>query len=483
MKSFRSTLVLLLIVAAVGGYIYVAERGPVAESGSEVLLRTDPNTVTTLSLQKSSTSAIQLRKIADNWTLTQNKPAVKEGPDMPADPDGSKSAADVPANPDAIRGVPADPDAVENLLKQVQLVQATSVMPADSARLKEFGLDKPQSSLTVQDAKIEFGAKPGSDPGNVYARIGDTIAVLPATLADSVAKPFGEWRDKAVLRVVLEETSQIVIQAPAVTATLLKTNDKTEDEASEWSILKPVGATADVSAVESFINELASAKTTKFLEDNPRSLERWGLDQPQVEMEVKTKNGTQKLLVGKKLKSGYAAQNSFSQVVFELPDATFALINRPLRAWRSKTVMKFDVADLTRLEVTARGTTRAYTQSDGKWQPGEKTEDAETANQAVLDMIIAAQNLSAQDFIDKSAASSAYGFDKPGVLLKMTSSSQSKPLTLQLAFPNDKVYARTATEDTFNATVYVLPQSVKATFKSALDKLFATPATPGEKKP
>ncbi|MDQ3814377.1 MAG: DUF4340 domain-containing protein [Armatimonadota bacterium] len=469
MKSFRSTLILLLLAALVGGYIYYAERGPIAESGSTVLLRTDPNVVSSLRLSQAGGKTVLLQKSGESWTVQQGQTAT---------------------------AVPADPDTVKGLLDQVQLVQSQNVVSNESARLKEYGLDKPQSSLTVTDTKIEFGAKPKFDSSKIYARVADQVALLPATLSDAVTKPFNDWRDKAVLRVKLEETSRLALKAPAVTAALEQTKEKTETESSEWKIAQPVDAVADASTVESFINQLSAAQAAKFLEDNPKSPAKWGLDKPQAQVEITTKDGARKLLVGKRLKDGYAAQNTFSPVVFQLPEATFGLINRPLRDWRSKTVLKFEMADLTQVEVTARGTTRTYTKKDDKWKAVNATAgDADATNQAVLDLLIAAQSLSAQDFIDKSGSPSTYAFDKPGVLLKLTSARQPGPLTLQLGFPGTKAYARSGTGDNFEPTVYVLPASAKESFKSALDKLFAPPpptpaaapslpsATPAANKP
>ncbi len=53
--------------------------------------------------------------------------------------------------------VPADADAVQNLLNDLQLVQAPQALADDPKTRKDFGLEKPPASLQIADAKLEFG--------------------------------------------------------------------------------------------------------------------------------------------------------------------------------------------------------------------------------------------------------------------------------------------------------------------------------------
>lgn len=132
MKSLRSTLILLLIVAVVGGYIYFNERGPVAVTGSIVLLRTDPARVETIRLSQPMQQDIVLVKDGKQWKVRREK--------LPA--------------------LPADPDAVKSLLDSVQLLQAPSALPNTPEKLREYGLDKPRSTLRLEDATLLIALLP-----------------------------------------------------------------------------------------------------------------------------------------------------------------------------------------------------------------------------------------------------------------------------------------------------------------------------------
>src|SRR5215212_7014907 len=132
MKSLRSTLVLLAVVAGLGGYIWFNERGPIAESGATVVLRTDPNRVSQVAMQWHG-APVELQKEGARWMVRQPKKNLT---------------------------VPADGEAVKSLLNDLQLVQAPSTLPDDPAKRKGFGLDKPASSLEIADTKFEFGTSP-----------------------------------------------------------------------------------------------------------------------------------------------------------------------------------------------------------------------------------------------------------------------------------------------------------------------------------
>src|SRR5690349_7357210 len=119
MKSLQSTLILLMIVGALGAYIWFNERGPIAESGSTVLLRTDPNTLKQVVMDWNG-SRVELNKNGAQWMANQTKTKIN---------------------------VPADSESVKTLLNDLQLIQTASALPDDASKRKSYGLEKPASYL------------------------------------------------------------------------------------------------------------------------------------------------------------------------------------------------------------------------------------------------------------------------------------------------------------------------------------------------
>lgn len=472
MKQLYSTLALLVVALGVGAWIYFNERGPVAEQGSTVLLRTTPSSVQRVVLQRPDGKRVKLSREGQEWRVQQ---------------EGVNAVA-----------VPADADAVKALLDATQLLQSAAVVEnADSKKLQEFGLARPQSTLLIDESKIEFGTKPSFDTTKTYSRVtstqsgGSRIALLPATLADFPGKPFDEWRDKSALHIDDKSVSKLQIKAPAVTASFERTKKaQGEGELDEWKLSQPVSASADAITIGSFLQQLPQTKTSKFLQDNPKNLAQWGLDKPTAVLTVAIDDGERTLRIGKKLGDGRAAQNSFSNAVFVVPESLFGLINRPLLEWRDKTILKFNTTDVRSIKVLARGRS-AELQSDTsgdkmKWKRIEAAgsgQSEKVAEQSALDILVGIQGLSATDIIDNPKPLSTYGLDKPVVELRLQSGEWQGERVLQIGTHNGQTYARSGAGNTFHSQVYVLATTTLESFKPSLDSLFPSAKNISNKKP
>ncbi|MDF2439158.1 MAG: hypothetical protein JWN98_142 [Abditibacteriota bacterium] len=439
MKSFRSTGILLVLAALLGGWIWFHERGPVAAGSAEVLWRLDAASVQSLQL-KSAGKAIELRKRGDNWQ-------VSAGQSAPVD---------------------ADAATVQNLLEQIQLLQADAVTTVESSKLKEYGLDTPQSTLIVNGTqKLELGDLPSFDATKVYARSEERITLLPASLHELIARPLEAWRDKAILRFDPGAVAGFAIKAPAVNASFARDKNGSGNEALSWQITQPLATHADAGTVQSFLGALSGAQTSRFLDDTPSSPSQWGLEKPLATVQLSDTNG--ELRIGKRMAGGYAAQRSGSAAVFFLADATFGLINRPLRDWRSKTPLLIDLNALSQAEIRARGAAKAFVKENDHWQLqgmlGQST--LESTHQAVTDVLFAAQNLVATDFIDQPASLSSYGLDAPEIEITLDGGQKR----LALGRRNGKTYARAAEAIRFGLTVYVLNEDTLQEFQTGLNIL------------
>lgn len=446
MKSFRSTGIMLVLAAALGGWIWFKERGPVVPDGAEVLWHLDTASVQSLQLQ-SEGKLLELRKRGDEWQVSTGERAP----------------------------LPADATAVQNLLDQIQLLQSNAVTALETSKLKEYGLDTPQSTLRVNGAqKLELGERPPFDKTQIYARVSDRIALLPTSLHELIAQPLEAWRDKTVLRFDINAVTGLAIKAPALNATFAREDTSNANETREWTISQPIATRADAGTVQSFLSGLAGAQTSKFLDDNPSSPARWGLDKPVATVRLDGAGG--ELRIGKKVTGGYAAQKSDSPVVFQLADATFGLINRPLRDWRSKTPLAINLNAVSQVEIRARGITKTFNKENDRWQeqrtPVQSTLDA--THEAITNILFAAQNLAAVDFIDKPALSN-YGLDTPEIEIALDGGQKR----LAVGRKNGKVYARagegTTGTNRFAPTIFVLNESALPEFQSGLNILFPTP--------
>jgi hypothetical protein len=460
MKNLATSLILLLVVAAIGGWIYFNERGPVSQTGATVLLRAQPQNVSSIAVQAPGSAPLEITRKKEGWQVHRG---------------GTNSIA-----------VPADDGMIEELLRATQLLQSSAIVDeADPSKLKEFGLAAPRGTLIINAAKIEFGNVASFDPTKIYARVSTQgapqIALLPASLAQFVAKPFDAWRDKAALRVQAENVSKLKIHSSQFTASFERVFKGEGDEEDQWRMLSPLQVRADTGIIQALIQQLNDAKTPQFLEDNPRDEAKWGLTKPFATVEADGGAGAGSTLrVGKRVEGGLrAAQNSRSPVVFALPSSIANILARPLSDWRDRQLLRFSTQDVQSLQISARGQTMTLVKSGESWK--RETQNPKTATQtsdalaaqAALDVMIGLQGFDVADFVNNPPALKTYGLDQPTVEIQLKSSQWNAPKKVRLASKNGKVFAQVAEDGgAYPSTLAVLPPDSLQTFKLAFDALF-----------
>lgn len=452
MKQLYTTLVLFLLLSGIGGWIYFNERGPASQTGSTVLLRLDPQSVSSLVLQTYGGERLEFWKQNGEWQVRRG---------------GVK-----------MLGVPADAQATQSLLTALQLVQSGAVITdATAAELASYGLDQPRTSLVVGDAKIEFGGKPNFDVNKVYARVSggngraSQIALLPADLGNYTYKNLGDWRDKSILNFDVKKVTRISLMTPAGKAAFQINEDNQLDDSAAWKITSPVKSLAEAAMIGLFLQQLPQTKTAKFLVDAPSSEALWGLDKPIAKLELATDKGPRTLRVGKQVAGGYAAQNSASPAVFVLPSQLFGIMSRPLKDWRDKSVLKLNTGRLKTMRVQARGKQMQFTQFEGKWSREDGQHD-EKYSTAVMEISFVLQKMAADNFIDQPQADSTYGLDKPVLSLTLTSEEWSGERTVLFGLKNGKTYARVLGHPDYSPMVLVLPAGALDGFKVSTNVLF-----------
>jgi hypothetical protein len=176
----KSTLVVLLLAAALGGYVYYAEfRHPSekpVEGAPKPLYTFTSDDITSIRLTRQGESVpVVLEHREEGWVLTSPIPTR------------------------------ADRSNVESLASALAHVVSSRTLPADPARIKEFGLEPPAATVEIhlkkgEAQKLELGAKDftGMD---VYARLGGAkdILLVPDSVLTEATRPMIELRDRAVL--------------------------------------------------------------------------------------------------------------------------------------------------------------------------------------------------------------------------------------------------------------------------------------------
>jgi hypothetical protein len=251
----------------------------------------DPAKVTKVAIQTPAQS-LTVEKQGDKWQMTSPRPA------------------------------PADPDAVQPMLDQLKNLRIEKFEPA-GADLGRYGLANPRLTVALTGADGEKGLRLGketADGKNVFAaRQGEQEVFQLAKIAfDDFSKKPGDLRDKTLLSFKRDDATGITITTPEHTLELAPTGKE-----KPWKVAKPAIPKVKEDRLSALLFTLEVVKGSRVVEEKPGDLAKYGLDKPQVRVQVALSKGPQELLIGKKSGANeYYARTNSQDAVFTVPDFT-----------------------------------------------------------------------------------------------------------------------------------------------------------------
>ncbi len=172
------------------------------------------------------------------------------------------------------------------------LKDATKEKVADSGDLKEYGLDDPVMIFSVESKKgkkiaMLFG-KENPITAERYLKLKDKSAIY--LVAPYVFKELN--KDLFALR-QKDMLTENTISIESFTMTYIKTGKKfsfKRDKESLWGMVYPAELPVDQDKLTDILWDVVEGKADKII-DNPKDLKKYGLDSPQLVVELNTKKG------------------------------------------------------------------------------------------------------------------------------------------------------------------------------------------------
>lgn len=427
---FRGTLILLVICAAFGGYLYFYEikGGEKREKAKQEEMRVwnlDGSAIQQIDLTTGGKTVSAERTSDKDWKIT------------------------------APRTLDADATELDSMAQSAAGINRESVIETSAVDLTPFGLQSPEISLKLntKDGKeysILFG---NSNPtGNsTYATVGGTNEVF--LVANSVASNFNknleDLRNHSILSFEQYEAQSLELKTPKDDIQLVKENDRWFSQGEgKWP--------ADSSAINEILSSLSSGKIQEFFDENPADYTNLGFDKPMAEVRVtvgkdkaikhlvigteksklREKGGKQPLLIGSNL---YLARDEARQDLFFVDKSFIDGLLKPRSELRDKALAAFQRWDVDSITLTNSKGTFVFSKSGGDWLLGEAKKKTNWDN---VNGILDAMEKPVKEFIDKPASPATYGFDNPiaRVILK-----QGETVKVDLVFgkeAEDGIYAQ-----------------------------------------
>lgn len=357
----RTLLVLLVLVAGLGSFIWFYERElPSSEERAKLekrVLRVEKDDVTAVTLQSDS-GTVRLEKV--------KLPA-------PAEPE-EKDEEEIDTTPETewhLRqplNARADAFAVDGLLDALTTLEQTRVL--EDVDPRQAGLDKPRATVRLKTDEGETVLRIGApDPlgGSTIAAVGDQAYVVSDSVLADVRKAPGDWRDKQMFRGNRDDVQRVTLSSGVVLV----------PRGENFHIERPVKDRADREKVDDLFAELSGLTAERFL-DQPLGQRRAAVEVafkqgPPVRIEVGAPSEAQPEETPSEAPASPAVRARVGSQVFEARTRLAEIASRPAAEWRSQTLSGLDVFQVESATVQDGQGKLTLQRAEPDWKRGEET--------------------------------------------------------------------------------------------------------------
>jgi hypothetical protein len=374
MRGLTTTLLLVLVLAGLGAYIYFVESerpaGGVEEREKVFAVEADQIEQMTVTAKGETTT---LAKTDGVWKIT------------------APVAAD------------ADSTEVSNLTTAIAALEINRVLDENASNLADFGLADPRIKIAFKagstSGEVHFGETTPTQ-GDMYAvKPGESRVFLVAAYQDSsLAKNTFDLRDKRVLQFDRDKIDSLELTQPGAPAVQLAR------AGNEWALTAPIAARGDYSAIESLVTRLSTASMTELVD--PNSPESFGLETPSAVVTVGTGSTRAALELGTEREGALFARDRARQMIFKVEPSLAADLKKTADELRDKELFEFRTFNLMRLQVTRGADTFEFQKVPGGGEGG-----ADKWQRVVEGKAMDVDTTAMEDFLSKLSALRAQSYN------------------------------------------------------------------------
>lgn len=250
-----------------------------------------------------------------------------------------------------------------------------------------------------------------------------------------------EALEESLLRVEDSDISGIEVRRPeSPTIDLDRSGDR-------WRLTGPVQSSVDRFVVDALVRDLTSAKRIRALEDVEGKLEEFGLSEPRMTLAVEA--GDRELVVNLG-DEDYTGSQIYAQLegedkVFITSKSVFTSADKPVKDWRSKTVLDYNQEDVQVVELERPEGSLRLEKTEGRWRITEPIEDL--GDESVISSLLSTVKYARiEDFVVEEAEEedlAEHGLNSPTYELKVKLAGGDQWQTLQLGEKTgEQYYAR-----------------------------------------
>ena len=399
----RTTIVLLLLVVAVGAFIrFYESKRPNTEEASrraQNVINFDRDKIEGIVIQNGD-ERIELKRVDKKWRL--------ESP---------------------VKDL-ADSSVVESLLFDLEdwKKEATITgkeMEADKNKMADYGLTKAKLRLKLlgpqAPPEILFGNNAALE-NRIYVRFENAKNAFLATenIKNAILKKPEDFRDRKLTDTIATQITRVALKTPAGEMELQK-------QGEHWQILKPLRVRADDQKVNDLLAQITTSRIQQFVADDRGDLHPYGLAEPRGTVTIFTADDKQGQLlqiggVPEKAKDQVYVRFTSRNFVYTLPKKIEEVLNTRPNDLRDRHLVRFDENQLDRITIDAPGKDKTVLVRKGEvWTIANRNNIAANAGEVrrLIDLIAAEQ---VTKFVEDVASDlPRYGLDKPQLIVTLSS--------------------------------------------------------------
>ena len=430
--NFRTTLIIIFLLAGIGGAYFLFFQEPPDETSSHE----KPTIHQVYGIAREKVQQVEVT-FAD--TAYQHLKLVKDAT--------GNWQLESPFQSDA------DSEKVNQMLDDMLNKRVKQTL--EVTELTQYGLDTPSITLSLWTEKASpattFFIGKKAINFSVYAkeRSEAHIFLIESSALNDLTKAPTDLRDQSVIKFNAETVSNIQFSHKDKDSTSGSSIINCEKRLDTWHVTYPIEAKADVQEIENLLSELRALQVSTFEADNAAAnvaarLEKSGLDTPRIQVKLTDGNNTYALDIGSVVPSENGTQEHVyvkavpQEAIYTVSDDIYKLLNKSVFDLRDKRVIDFQRTDTTRIAISIRRkqdreTTVCTKNYDNTWELQTPTGKVKADAKAVDDLLFGVDSLEATAFIDdpdKNLAS--YGLAPPSIEVAFTQRGQEKPAVLRI---------------------------------------------------
>lgn len=411
----RNTIILVLIAAALGAYVYFyeikgGEERDAQKELAEKLITVEKDSIDTFTIHDFE-KTFQFRKVEDGWQIIQ-----------PVKTDAEEST-------------------VNSFLSSLTSAKKTRSFAVKDTDKSSYGLQNAGIRIRVQAKNgavdsVILGDKT-SIGSNMYVTKGDTmVSISPISLKNNAQKSLFSWRDKRAIHFNKDE----------VRAVNLKTKQGSfsfEKDGSDWKLIKPLETKADNNEVTSVLNKLDFGRIKSVEAEEAGNPARFNLSKPAYKIELFSGSEKSKSTVMFSAVEDNKAygKDEVRPHIFTVDSTFMKPFNKTLFDFRDKDLVDFNRNSINRINLLNNGELLMFSKdTSDRWQidSGEPIK-----NYKINDLVSEVERLKVDGFVAENPGYLLpYGLSNPKGRLELFA-GDSKEIELEFGnSKNEKTYVR-----------------------------------------